>query len=64
MALECQNIRVHVHTCIPIVSVLNQNSSLQDGFDAKYASQVGITYTGDATWMPPAIQQSSCEGNN
>ena len=51
-----------VYTCIPVVNVLNQNSSLQDGFDAKYASQVTIYSDGSASWMPPAIQQSSCEG--
>ena len=51
-----------VYTCIPVVNLFNQNSSLQDGFDAKYASQVTIYSDGSASWMPPAIQQSSCEG--
>ena len=39
------------------------NSSLQDGFDTKYMSQVGVAYDGTVTWMPPALFQSSCEGN-
>jgi len=36
-------------------------NSLQDGFDTKYMSQVTIYYTGDVSWMPPALLQSSCE---
>ena len=48
---------------VTVVKSLNyDNSSLQDGFDTKYMSQVGVNYDGTVTWMPPALFQSSCEG--
>ena len=49
--------------CVSTLKDLNyDNSSLQDGFDTKYMSQVGVSYDGTVSWMPPALFQSSCEG--
>ena len=43
-------------------NLIIDNSSLQDGFDTKYMSQVVVQSDGLVTWMPPALLQSSCEG--
>ena len=51
-----------IFVCKPYFSLIIDNSSLQDGFDTKYLSQVTVDYSGVVTWMPPALLQSSCEG--
>ena len=35
-------------------------NSEADNFDSKYRTNILITYKGDALWVPPGLQKSSC----
>ena len=35
-------------------------NSEADDFDSKYRTNILITYKGDALWVPPGLQKSSC----
>ena len=45
----------------PDIMLINSES---DGFDPKFRANVLFTFDGQALWIPPTLQISSCEGNS
>ena len=45
----------------PDIMLINSES---DGFDPKFRANVIFTSNGQALWIPPTLQISSCEGNS
>ena len=43
----------------PDILLINSKS---DDFDAKFRADVMINYKGEASWFPPTLQASTCEG--